>query len=225
MPKFYTHPRFKEILFSLALTIGSISALFHLKSVPFIRGNIVFLTAAILLYLPIAIYWKNREPILFIDRSLSDLRRSFFTFLALALVVFPLLALANHFYQTLLLSLHFRGLPPLAQFASFFVRNLLFVALPEEFFYRGYLNDRLDGFFKKHTSLLGARITWKWPLLALLFALSHSMITIQWWHIFIFFPGLAFGWLREKTGTILAPILFHASSNTFAYWVFLSYSR
>ncbi len=29
----------------------------------------------------------------------------------------------------------------------------------------------------------------------------------------VFFPSLAFGWLRSATGSIVAPVFFHASCN------------
>ncbi|MFH1357919.1 MAG: CPBP family glutamic-type intramembrane protease, partial [bacterium] len=46
---------------------------------------------------------------------------------------------------------------------------------------------------------------------------------LQWWHGFIFFPALIFGWLKQKTKTIWAGTLFHAACNLFAYWVALHY--
>ena len=32
-------------------------------------------------------------------------------------------------------------------------------------------------------------------------------------HLAVFFPSLVFGWLRERTGTIVAPTLYHAACN------------
>ena len=39
-------------------------------------------------------------------------------------------------------------------------------------------------------------------------------MTAQWWQPFILFPALLFGWLRSRTGTVLAGALFHAWANT-----------
>ncbi|MCB1214501.1 MAG: CPBP family intramembrane metalloprotease, partial [Deltaproteobacteria bacterium] len=75
----------------------------------------------------------------------------------------------------------------------------------------------------KPWNILGARLGPAWILTSLIFAFSHSLMTLQWWHFAIFFPGLAFGWLREKTGYLSAGILFHALSNTYAQWIFLNY--
>jgi membrane protease YdiL (CAAX protease family) len=51
------------------------------------------------------------------------------------------------------------------------------------------------------------------PLTCLIFAASHSIIAFRWWHFAIFFPSLVFGWLRDRTGGLVAPVLFHAASN------------
>jgi membrane protease YdiL (CAAX protease family) len=45
-----------------------------------------------------------------------------------------------------------------------------------------------------------------------LFALGH-LVVLQPWRLGTFFPGLLFGWLRARTGSLAAPVLFHALSN------------
>ncbi len=92
--------------------------------------------------------------------------------------------------------------------------HLIFVALPEEYFYRGYLQTRI-------TQVLGTRkilgITQANLLTSALFALGHVLIpiggTLLITRASVFFPSLLFGWLRERTGTILAPTLYHAACN------------
>ncbi|HPQ81946.1 MAG TPA: CPBP family glutamic-type intramembrane protease, partial [bacterium] len=42
-------------------------------------------------------------------------------------------------------------------------------------------------------------------------------------HFSIFFPALVFGYLRERTGSITAPALFHAASNILMDWIARSY--
>jgi membrane protease YdiL (CAAX protease family) len=39
----------------------------------------------------------------------------------------------------------------------------------------------------------------------------------------VFFPALVFGWLRQRTGGIGAPMLFHALSNSFTLYLAQSY--
>lgn len=93
--------------------------------------------------------------------------------------------------------------------------QLLCVGYAEEFFYRGYMQTRLDGLFDpERFRFLGASFGWSMPVTALLFTLGHSLVTLQWWQPFIFFPALVFGWMRARTGNILAASLFHAFANT-----------
>jgi membrane protease YdiL (CAAX protease family) len=45
------------------------------------------------------------------------------------------------------------------------------------------------------------------------FAAGHSIVQFQWWHFAIFFPSLVFGWMRARTGQVVAGAGFHAWSN------------
>ena len=93
--------------------------------------------------------------------------------------------------------------------------QLLCVGYAEEFFYRGYMQTRLQGIFDpQRFQLFGARFGWSLPITAVLFTLGHSLVTLQWWQPFILFPALVFGWMRAKTGNILAAAIFHAFANT-----------
>jgi membrane protease YdiL (CAAX protease family) len=91
--------------------------------------------------------------------------------------------------------------------------HLFFVALPEEFFYRGYLQSRLDEAFGLRWTLFGARLGWGWLLTCVIFAIGHSVVQVQWWHFAIFFPSLVFGWMRARTDGVLAGAMFHAWCN------------
>ena len=91
--------------------------------------------------------------------------------------------------------------------------HLFFVAIPEEVFYRGYLQTRFDEHFGTPWKVLGVNVGWGLVLTCVLFAFGHSLIAPQWWHAFIFFPSLVFGWMRAKTGGPMAGALFHAWSN------------
>lgn len=93
--------------------------------------------------------------------------------------------------------------------------QLLVVALPEELFYRGWLQTSLARAVPgAGVRVLGARLGRGFLLTQLLFALGH-LVTLQPWRVGTFFPGLLFGWLRERTGGIWAPVVVHALSNLF----------
>ncbi|MCL2012713.1 MAG: CPBP family intramembrane metalloprotease [Cystobacterineae bacterium] len=82
------------------------------------------------------------------------------------------------------------------------------VALSEEYFYRGYLQSRLNEYWPRQTPLLKPGL---W-LAALLFALGH-LGHFQVARLLVFFPALLFGWAKEKTQGLLCPILLHGSCN------------
>lgn len=91
--------------------------------------------------------------------------------------------------------------------------HTFFVAIPEELFYRGYLQSRLDEVWAPRWSVGGAMLGPGWLVTCLVFALGHSVVSFQWWHVFIFFPALVFGWLRARTGSVLPGAFFHAACN------------
>ena len=100
--------------------------------------------------------------------------------------------------------------PP--RFWEHILDQLLMVALPEEFFYRGYLQRRLRDVWPGGKIVGGSQLGPAFWLTALLFALGHLAV-FEVWRLAVFFPALLFGWLRERTGTILPGIIFHALSN------------
>ena len=48
---------------------------------------------------------------------------------------------------------------------------------------------------------------------SVLFALGHLLVDFNGLRLAVFFPALVFGWMRQYSGSILASVLFHASSN------------
>ncbi len=90
--------------------------------------------------------------------------------------------------------------------------QLLAVALPEEFFFRGYLQTQFDRVLGKPYRLLGAQCGIGLPLAAVLFAACHTLYGGP-VRLIVVFPGLWYGWLRARTDTIAVPTLYHAASN------------
>lgn len=91
--------------------------------------------------------------------------------------------------------------------------HLFFVAIPEEFFYRGYLQSRLDELWSPRWRVFGAKVGIGLFVTCLIFAFGHSIVRFQTWHIWIFFPSLVFGWMRASTGDVMAGAFFHAWCN------------
>ncbi len=98
--------------------------------------------------------------------------------------------------------------------------QLLFIALPEEYFYRGYVQTRLSDAMKtrgdgEERAWLG--FTWAMVWTSALFAIGHLLIPVNGvllaQRAAVFFPSLLFGWLRARTGSIVASTLYHAACN------------
>jgi CAAX protease family protein len=106
---------------------------------------------------------------------------------------------------------HFRPRLP-NHFPEWVVDQLFVVALPEEFFYRGFVQTRLRDAWPQGKVVFGARLGRAFWLTAALFALGHLAV-FEFWRLGVFFPALLFGWMRERSGTVVSSTLFHASAN------------
>ena len=102
-------------------------------------------------------------------------------------------------------------------FGSFAAAQLLVIGLPEEAFFRGYVQTRIADASPKTVRLLRVDVS---PVAlvaqAALFALVHYIVDFSPARLAVFFPGLLFGWLRAWRGGIGACILLHALSNVYA---------
>jgi membrane protease YdiL (CAAX protease family) len=96
------------------------------------------------------------------------------------------------------------------------IGQVLVIALPEEAFYRGYLQSRFDEVWSPRWQLFGAPVGPGLALAALVFAVGHLATVQVASRLAVFFPALLFGWLRARTGGIGASVLFHASCNLYA---------
>jgi len=111
--------------------------------------------------------------------------------------------------------------PSLVQSA---IDQVLIIALPEEFFFRGYLQTQCDRVWGKPYRLLGAECGFGVLTAAGLFAVCHIVYGGP-ARLIVFFPGLLYGWLRARTGTIAVPVLYHAASNLLMQVMLSSLSR
>jgi len=222
-----------EALIVWALAIATARLCFSLRN--YLKEYTNLVTTGIFIVFPVLISTYRKESADFFERNWKDFFASLKLTGIVSLLIFPLMALLNHYYQGLPLnihyghfefwkrSLHYHPAISYAPLLSGFVNHLLMAAFPEEFFFRGYLLRRFRQVFQDRFTFLGVLTGKAFFLTAFLFAVSHSLIIIRWWHFAIFFPALVFGWLREKSGALTAPILFHALSNTFSLWVGMHY--
>jgi len=129
-------------------------------------------------------------------------------------IVFPLYA-AGFYWWNEPAGTFSLELPP--SVASFVVAQLIVVALPEEAFFRGYLQTALTDLTKKRLRVLGVELALgAWMLQAALFAAMHFMVEPHPARLAVFFPALLFGWTRAWRGGIGAALALHAMSNLYS---------
>ncbi len=99
------------------------------------------------------------------------------------------------------------------------ITQLFFIALPEEYFYRGYVQTRLGQGFRARGTKREV-FWWLTPenlLTSFLFGIGHLFIPVNGvilpGRFSVFFPSLLFGALRERTGSITSSVMYHACCN------------
>jgi len=92
------------------------------------------------------------------------------------------------------------------------VREFLAVGFPEEVFFRGYLQTRWNRALPARRSMFGANVGPALLVQAAIFAACH-LATGDWTRLRVFFFALLAGWLRERSGSVLPPAVYHAVAN------------
>lgn len=204
-----------EALLAFVVVTAAVSGLYRLRSVGFIDRNLAVVAAVLFLYVPAMVLWRRRLDLDQYGLRLAPLRRGLLLWLLTTAVVLPLFSGGYYLYMRKLCPHLPRALvwcpPPLPltlrlppQPLLTLVSQLIVVALPEEFFFRGFVQGRLREICSGPAALLGT---------AALFALGHFLVTFEPAALAVFFPGLLFGLMRAATGSVLAGTLFHATCN------------
>ena len=247
-PPSVSHPA-REVLGAFAVSLVATVVLYRLRGVPIIGENLHALVGAVFLLLPILILQRRGEDFgrfgialggllggaerrpgvtgLVVDlfsairrhraRILADVGFA----IAVACLVYPPFVLAFRFWWQPTRAFSF--VAP-AGFWGVALAQLVVVGLPEEFFYRGYVQTRLHDAFPRTVRVLGVDIS---PLAlvgtSVLFALGHFLVDLQPSRLAVFFPSFLFGWIRQKRGSIGASAVFHAMCNVFADILMIGY--
>lgn len=209
----------------------------------FIKDNLQAFIAAVFLYVPTLLLIKRKESFAHYGLTTRPIGRGLLFFLVASVVVFPLFAVGFYIYYSAVCAaasgaagypgvLRLFGRRFYRSFCRRFVGHyskvrwrlpgrfgltaltqFLVVALPEEYFFRGYLQTRLEAVWPSRRRFLGAQVGRPLLSASLLFALGHVLVDFNVLRLAVFFPALVFGWMRSLSGTIVAGVLFHACSN------------
>ncbi len=212
-----------EVAIVTVLLVGFARFLFGVQDVAIIGKFYATIFAVTFVYVPALVLWKTGRRVDFIDSSLAQFSRGVAYYAVSALIVLPPFLILSHYWMKIVFGYTGFEVTMFPELGRTIVFQLLFIAFPEEFFFRGYMQPTLESLFKKKWRIFGVELGWGWIITCVIFAISHSFVRYQWWHFSIFFPALLFGWLRAKTGSITAPVLFHATSNILSDWILRSY--
>jgi membrane protease YdiL (CAAX protease family) len=131
-------------------------------------------------------------------------------------VVFPALFAGLWLLKSFGLGLPLQPVQPKEQsWISWLFYQFMYVAVAEEVFFRGYVQNNILKLTKPGKD--GQRRLWKWlsiVLSAACFTIAHIIIQGRIILVLTFLPGLILGWLFIRTRSLLAPILFHGLANT-----------
>ncbi len=200
-----------EVLVLYAVAIALIGGFKLLGFIPFIHDNLWGIAGVVFLFLPIEYLHYKKADLAAFGLTWRHLGRGMICAGILMAISFPLYIPAYRWWFS-------REVFDFALPGTFWqevVGNLFLVALPEEAFYRGYMQSRLDAVFRGRVRILGAEVGWSVVVAAALFALGH-LIEFRLDKLGTFLPGLVFGWLRARTGSIGGAVVFHAGCNIWA---------
>ena len=108
-------------------------------------------------------------------------------------------------------------------FLALALTQVIVVAIPEEYFFRGYLLGRFEQRWPSRHSFLGGKVGWPLLASALLFGLGHALAGLAPSRFAVAVPALFFGWMRAASGSLLPGALFHALCNLFAATLYASF--
>ena len=104
---------------------------------------------------------------------------------------------------------------PYTERISGFVFFLFFVGFGEEIMFRGYIQSRLNEAFGRSYQFFGVNLGWGLVIASLMFGFMHVINPYNpfhwWWGFWTFFGGLVYGFIREKTGSVVAPAIIHGT--------------
>ena len=131
-----------------------------------------------------------------------------------AAVLFPLYAAGYYLWSEPTKGFELQ-LPP--DSLNLVVAQLVVVALPEEAFFRGYVQTALTDAEPNQLTLLGVQLAPRaWLLQSALFATIHFLVEPHPARLAVFVPGLLFGWMRAWRRGIGAASALHAGSNLYS---------
>jgi membrane protease YdiL (CAAX protease family) len=171
-----------------------------------------WLVPAVFLYAPVIAVFLTDRNFKAVGLSLPTIKKAGTDLAVFFLAILPVFLVGWWVIYTSVFGQNFNLVVP-SGLGALIIWQVLGTALPEEVFFRGWLQGRLNRMFGRKWKLFGTKIGIGLFLAALIFALGHMIdrpVPVQ---LLVFFPGLLFGLFRERSGSVLVPVLAHAGGN------------
>jgi len=225
-----------EVLIVFGGTILICATLYQLQgAIPLVKRYIHEMHWVAFVYIPTFLLRRRDEDFQDYGLTVNPIGRGLLTFLIVSLIIFPLFTLGFYFYYRMACAAAISGTPLPAQISSLcrrFVgswRNVRFRLPPkfgekalvqlivtgfsEEYFFRGYVQSRLNVVWPPNPNIYRHPVGRSTLVTSFLFAIGHPLVDLNPLRLAVFFPSLAFCWIRQATGSIMASVFFHASCN------------
>jgi len=219
-----TSPRLTTILGLFLVFTALLSALYLAAGrVAFVGAHLTEIYAVLFLMIPHL--WQNRTG--FPAPEFGPPLRGLLWGVGISLVVCGLFALGYELYFRTLCSgglpvwnlgrscraLHEFRFPGWSVTGHLILIHAIAVALPEEYFYRGFLQPLILRSQTLAKMSATRRMALAIGLQAVCFAIGHVLVDFNPLRAAVVFPGLLFGVLAAGSGGLWAPILFHTAAN------------
>ena len=215
-------PVLREVSIAFAIATAACAVLFAARNLhPLLNSQLHALVAIVFWLLPLKMLDRAGRDAAQYGLRARPVGRNLLWALGAIVVVFPLFLLGFRLYWGVLCGMSWRpamcahfapqlwrhGIHVMPGFWKGALAQLVVIAIPEEFFFRGYIQGRLRDAFSPAAAI---------AMSSILFGLGHYFVTpLEPARLAVAFPGVIFGILREKTGSIAPGALFHASCNLY----------
>ena len=215
-------PRTEALVASLSVLLVLGVAKHVASAIPLVATYVLTFAAAFQLYAPIFRVGHHNVSFDSLGLRWTNWQADIRTFAIVATVVLIPYAAVVHLWQTEVSGRVFTlRWPP--RFAELVMIEFVGVALPEELFFRGYLQERWGRVFKPCWRVWGVSVGNEIIVVSIVFALAHFIGEYSFLRLAPFFPSLIFGLLKAKGNSIAPAIAFHASCNLVAMVLAYSY--
>jgi uncharacterized protein len=224
--------RVREVVGAFVVATAIVAVLWQVAArVPAMREVLPVLVAAVFLYVPARIAWRQGQDLGAYGLTVRPVGKSLIIGVGGPVIVFPIFAVVFVWFYGEACE---RGLAVVGEamcrrfvgwdvggvkwppdFVELAFAQLVVVALPEELFFRGYVLGRLEEVWPPKWRLWGGGVGKALVASAVIFALGHVLVDLDVRRLTVFFPALLFGWMRSATGSIAAGVIAHTAANLY----------